>query len=590
MDQDSGLVDHRGRPIQSTYKKASPPKLGEAFGSRWDANSAMSMASMPGGGILQFNLDRLTLADFRMMRDHYQVNASLSVLTFMIHQLDWKVECDNEKIRKHCQDNMDRIWTQLVRGISQAFWSGYSPSILQWDNDLTGKTIQLTKVKDLRPEECAVNWKLVDGYAPPGYAKPKIRVYDGISQIGMSWPVPTENTLWYPLLMENGDWYGRKLLRPAFTSWFFSILLHLFSNRYFERFGEPMPVGRAPYDDEIDINGKKVPGRDVMLGLLQNFRSRGVVVLPDSRTTVGNDTSYDYQIEYLESQMRGADFERYTTRLDEEISLALFTPLLMLRTADVGSYNLGTTHAQVYNQMLNALSGDMKQYIDQFILGRMVDYNFGPTAKRATIKFRKLGDEKSEMVVALLQQLVATGTAKPDLAELGNIAGLTLTEVKEVTAVDPAQDPSADPDKDPNGKQDPADKNADSKSKDSKSKNPDGKGSGGSGGGAAKASGRAAEAMYERLEAQFGKAFREGTFGNGFDPSVGFRRQFEEGLRSEGVTADRAARAYAVAEGIVGDAAAMGTAVFATVEDVMRVVKNGVTGAMEDAQNGTNQA
>lgn len=583
MEQGSGLLDHRGRPVQSTYKKAAPPKLGEAFGSRWDMNSATQITQLPGGGLIQFNLDRLTIADFKMMRDHYQVNASLSVLTFMVHQLDWKIECDNERIRKHVQDNMDRIWTRLVRAISQAFWAGYSPSVLQWENDLAGRTIQLTKIKDLRPEECDVNWKLVEGYAPPGYIPPKIKVYDGIQQVGLPWPIPTENSFWYPLLMENGDWYGRKLLRPAFTPWFFSILVHLFSNRYFERFGEPMPIGRAPYDDEVDINGTRVPGRDVMLGLLQNFRSRGAVVLPSERSTVGNNTDYDYQIEYLESQMRGADFERYLMRLDEEISLALFTPLLMLRTADVGSYNLGTTHAQVYMQMLNALAGDFKEYVDKYILSRMVDYNFGLNAPRAVIKFRKLGDEKSEMVVSLLQQLVAAGAAKVDLVQLGEIAGLTLEEVKEVTAPD-GQDPNQ---QDPN-KQDP-NKNTDTKSKDGSGKSSDGKGgsSGSGSSGGSKASRRALEAMYERLRAQFTKAFREGTFGNGFEPSLGFQRQFEDGLRSEGVTPEVAAHAYARSVAFVADVAALGAASFPSVEDVMNVVEHGLDAAVEDAKNAT---
>jgi hypothetical protein len=52
--------------------------------------------------------------------------------------------------------------------------------------------------------------------------------------------------------------------------------------------------------------------------------------------------------------MRGADFERYMTRLDEEMSIGLFTPILLLRTADVGSYNLGQGHMQIYLWMLNA--------------------------------------------------------------------------------------------------------------------------------------------------------------------------------------------------------------------------------------------
>lgn len=579
-----GLVDRHGQPISSAnYKKASPPKLGEAFGSRWDANN-YTYAQMPGGGVLQFDLSKLTLADFRMMRDHYQVNASLSVLTFMVHQLDWEIECDNAKIRKHCQENMERIWTKLVRSISQAFWAGYSPSVLQWENDIAGKTVQLTKIKDLRPEECCVNWKLVEGWAPPMHVKPKIRVYDGIEQAGLSWPIPVENTLWYPLLMENGDWYGRKLLRPAFTSWFFSILMHLFSNRYFERFGEPLAVGRAPYDEEIDINGKSVSGRDVMLGLLQNFRSRGSVVLPSERSTQGNQTEFDYQIEYLESQMRGADFERYTMRLDEEISLALFTPLLMLRTADVGSYNLGTTHAQVYMQMLNALSGDMKEYIDSYVLSRMVDYNFSPTSPRARIKFRKLGDDKYDMVKIILQQLLSNGTAKVDLEELGAIAGLTITEVKEVTKVDPDQDPSADANADPNANKD-KDPNADPAP--SKGKGADGGGGKQGGGGKTQASRRAAEAMYERLEAQFNKAAREGTLGTSFVPSVGFRRQFEEELRAEGVTDNEINVAYSLIENLASDLASFGVEVMGSVEDTLAVLKVSIESITNEAQHAT---
>ena len=538
------------------FKKATPPKLGEAFAPTWQGVEGNSYYKLPGGGILQFDLSKLTLADYRMMRDHYQINASLSVLTFMMHQLDWKIESDNERVRKHCQENMEHIWTRLVRALSQAFWAGYSPNILQWENDIAGKTIQLTKIKDLIPEDCSVNWKDVEGWAPPGQVKPKIKVYDGIKQWGTAWPVPVENTLWYPLLMENGDWYGRKLLRPAFSSWFFSIIMHLFSNRYFERFGEPLPVGRAPYDDTLSVKGEQVQGTSVMLGLLQQLRSRGAVVLPSERSTVGNQTDYDYSIEYLESQMRGADFERYLMRLDEEISLSLFTPLLMLRTADVGSYNLGTTHAQVYMQMLNALSGDWAQYINDYILNRMVDVNFSPTTPRARIKFRKLGDEKMDMVKTLLQQMLANQTAKPDLVELGNIAGLTLTEVEEVTKPDPTQQPQEDPTSD-----DP------------------GGSSGGedTGSGESQNSRRVIEAMHGRLEAQITKAEREGTLTDGFVADPGFKKQFVTALMAEKrVSRDAADAIYARAEGYVADVISSGTAGFGSAVAMCHALKRGL--------------
>lgn len=552
----STLLDHRGQPLDlSSYKKAPPPKMGEAFRTRWNADVNLPFAHLPGSGLLQFDLSRLTLADFRMMRDHYQVNASLSVLTFMIHQLDWTIECDNSKIRNHVTANVAAVWTQLVRTISQAFWAGYSPGVLQWENDLTGRSIELTKIKDLIPDECSVNWKRVKGWAPPGFSSPEIPVYDGIKRLGEAWPIPAENTFWYPLLKENDDWYGRKLLRPAFTSWFFSILIHLFSNRYFERFGEPLPVGRAPYDDEIDIDGKRVPGRDVMLGLIQNLRSRGAVVLPSQKTVNGNTADYDYGIEYLESQMRGADFERYLMRLDEEISLALFTPLLMLRTADVGSYNLGTQHSHVYMQMLNALAGDMKMYIDKYILDRMVNYNFSPTSPRARIKFRKLGDDRIEMVRAVLQQLFANNTARPDLEELGRIAGLTLHEVKEVSkSEDPESQPPTGTGTDPNGKETQAQ--------------------------------RTISSMVERLRPQIDKAFRDGTVGDGFAPSLGFERQFEDALRAEG--RDSIAHAtYAQMNALVQTLSREGKALFSSSDDMVLAVRRGLNAVLDGAGEAT---
>lgn len=431
------------RASGSEFKKAAPPQLGEAFGQVWH-NDSRVWNRLPGGGIIQFDLNQLTLSDFRAMKDHYQINASLSVLMFLMHQLDWKVVSDNPKIAKFCDDNMREVWTRMVRALSQSFWAGYSPNILQWENDIDGRAVKLTKIKDLIPELCDVNWKDVEGWAPPGHNKPKIQVYDGINQYGLGWPIPPENTLWYTLLKENQNVYGRKLLRPAFTPWYFSILIHMFANRYMERFGEPLPVGRAPMDNITLPNGKKTTGLAVMGEILQNLRNRAVVVLPDDRTLLGtSNAEFDYQIEYLESQMRGADFERYLMRLDEEISLALFTPLLILRTADVGSYNLGTTHWNVFQQMLNALSGDWAEYIDRYVLAPMVKFNFGANAKKAHIKFRKLGDEKSQLVITLLQALVSANKADLDLEQLGEIAGLTLSEVKEVTT--PPDAPPSDP-------------------------------------------------------------------------------------------------------------------------------------------------
>lgn len=284
------------------------------------------------------------------------------------------------------------------------------------------------------------------------------------------------------------------------------------------------------------MDGTSMSGYKAMEQILTNLRNRSVVVMPSDRVPVGsNGTSseYAFDIEYLESQMRGADFERYLTRLDEEISLALFTPLLLLRTADTGSHNLGVGHMQMYLWMLNALAGDLKEYIDNYILSRLVDYNFGPKAPRAKWEFVKMGKQSAETVRFLIQTLMANGAVKPNIQELGDIVGLDLKEVQILT--------------DPNNPDAPGAPGADSNPNPTEKTVP-GQGAGGNNPqkpGVPRGRNRSGPRMVNqakatgsqitaRIQTQVEKAFRDGTFGRTFTPSMGFRRRFEESLNAEG--------------------------------------------------------
>jgi hypothetical protein len=503
------LLGPNGQPIQE-FKKAPPPKLGPAFGN-WAGRDAL-LNQMPGGAILQFNLDMLTLADFRAMRYHPQINASLTILKFMIHQIDWWIDCEDKKIADTVQRIMEEMWTRMVRALSQSHWAGYSPIALEYDNNMVESTIDITKFKDLRPEECVVNWKYVEGYAPSGKVRPKIPVYDGIKQFGAPYPIPPENTLWYPLLMENGDYYGTKILKAAFAPWYFSTLVHLFANRYYERFGEPLPVGRAPFDDEVDTGDGYKNGKEVMEGILMNLRNRSVVVLPSQTQPLAHASTkavYDYDIEYLESQMRGADFEKYLSRLDEEMSLGIFTPILLFKSGDVGSHNLGVQHTQTFLWMLNALAGDMKEYIDRYVCERLKALNFSPKAPRCQWRFRPLGKENAETVRAVLTALVTNGEVGVDLEQLGMIIGLDLKQIQQVgTNPDGTPDPTK-PDQRVRDK--PGEKRK--------------------GVGEPRATGRQ---ISNRVATQVEKAWREGKFGTGFKPDMGHKRRMIEAFRMEG--------------------------------------------------------
>lgn len=452
------------------FRVAGPPKFGEAYGNWAGRTQEEAIWQMPGGALMQFDLRRLGLADYRQMLDHYQVSIAQQILTVMMYSIDWWITHPDKKIESMLNEQMRDIWIQLVRGMSQARWAGYSPMVLQWENNPRTGYIQVNKVKDLYPEECNVHWKKVKGYAPRGQAKPDRYIYDGINQSGWSnykfsdgtWDnqgnenknfIPPESTFWYTYQMPNGDYYGRKALRPAFPPVFFSNLLHLFANRYFERFGEPLPIGRAPWDEDVTMpDGTQAKGHRAMERILDNLRSRAAVVLPSDKAfdANGNQTDFDYNIEYLESQMRGADFERYMARLDEEISLAFFLPVLLYRVSEIGSFNLGESHLRLFQTSRNYEAEDVARQIEKFILRRLIDYNFGPGLENAKFEFRPMGKDRDETTRAILQSAIQQQQLKIDAEDMSMLAGVKLEEVVQV--VDPETQPINPPKTVKNGK------------------------------------------------------------------------------------------------------------------------------------------
>lgn len=445
--------------VQSTKK----PKIGEIGG--WSNLNLIKAELLPAQNNLQFDTSKLRLSDYRMMRDHYQINSSLSLLTFMVHQAKWNIKCEDKKVADHVEFNLRKIWTRLVRAMSVAFWSGYSPNALQWENDSHVGKVMLTKIKDLLPEECSPRWKKtklvggqrlgtdIDWQDQTGKlnGKGQGRIFDGIKQAGYA-DIPVENSFWYPVLQESGNMYGKKLLNAAFQPWFFSLLMHMFANRYYERFGEPAIIARAPYDEDVIINGNPVKSNVLMQHFGSVVRSGAVAVLPSDKIQSGmdNDSDYEYTLEYLESQMRGADFERYIHILDQEMSLATFTPVLMTQTGDGGSFNLGVTHTQMYFRQINAILADMKEYIDRYILEPMALYNFGDNVKRPEIQFRDLGGTDPETIRAIVSALIGSGkyNIQFDPTELGQELGMTIEKIEEVT--EPADVPIADDNPDDN--------------------------------------------------------------------------------------------------------------------------------------------
>jgi hypothetical protein len=385
-------------------------------------NSLLSPLSLPDG--TKYRSDKISIATYRKMRDNYQISACLNVIAFMLQKLDWYIDADEstDEVKKVVETSIGNIWTQLMRGITKAVWSGYSPMTKVFSLD--GKYIVLKKIRDLAPETCNIKTD-------------KKGNFDGFFQYKgqqTEEEIDPKYAFWYAFQMEDGDLYGNSMLKSAYKPWYYQELVHLFANRYYERFGEPVVKGTAPNETIEDKDGTKRDAMATIQTLGESLKSNSVITIPSETDEKGNLL---YDIKYLESQMRGVDFDTYLKRLDMEMARAIFIPDLMFGSGRVGSYELGREQKATFITGLMGIADDIFGYIQNYIVRQIVDLNFGETSVAPKIKYMPLSIVNQDTYATIVQSLINRGRVFPDIKALGEKMGLTLEEIHEQAVANP---------------------------------------------------------------------------------------------------------------------------------------------------------
>lgn len=358
-----------------------------------------------------YNNDDISIATYRKMRLDPQVSACLNVIKFTMQRIDWYVEGD-EQAKKVLEKSISNVWNDLIRSITKGLWAGFSPNTKVFTMD--GGNIVLKKIKDLSPETCRVK---IDKYGN----------YDGFYQeLNGKEYIPPQYGFWYANQMEDGDLYGNSMIKPAYKPWYYSELIHLFANRYYERFGEPVVLGRAPVGDTVeDKDGNKKDSMSAIQSAGEGIRNNTVLTIPSDRDDTGN---FLYDISYLESQMRGVDFDVYLKRLDLEKARAIFVPDLLLGSGNVGSYALGLEHKATFITGIMGIVDDFFQFINKYISQQIIELNY--PSQSAVLKYTPLSKVTEEAVVAIVRDLVKTGKIDPEIQAMSDRIGIPLEEGK----------------------------------------------------------------------------------------------------------------------------------------------------------------
>lgn len=369
---------------------------------------------------LVYNPDKITLDVYKKISKHYQVKAAISTIGYSIQQIDWFIQSDDKLVAEFVEHSIEKIWNSLIRSSTKALKYGFSPNVKVFELEMfKGKEyINYKKIKDLDPKDCQVKVDKFGNFDGFYYRK------GAFTNEGKDYVDP-KYAFWYVCNMENGNHYGESQLTYIYKPWFRSEKVHDFANRYYERFGEPLVVGRAPSGSTIQLpDGKKINSQEAMQIVISEIRSHSSAQLPSNRDEKGN---YEYVLEYLESQMRGFDFETYLSRLDKEIAVGLLFPQLMLGGEKGGSYALGGSQLQSFYTNLMGMMDNISDYINAYMIPQLVEYNFG-VGKSANFSYQPLTVDAKKDIQEMIMQLVKDGKVMPDVAQIEARSGVKLQE------------------------------------------------------------------------------------------------------------------------------------------------------------------
>jgi hypothetical protein len=280
----------------------------------------------------------------------------------------WWIDGASDEIRGIVTELLRPIIRPLFRSCLNAVEFGHQAHEKVWELRTLGGAAYYAyrKLKDLEPGTFEL------------FADENGR-YAGLQQPHMNEPVSPDKTFVMTLNKEWGNLYGRGRLDAAYEPWYWSSVIYMFANRYFERKADPVMKAYGPPEMRVNpATGVEEHTLDALNNTLASLRGSGSITLPDERDEHGNRR---WDVEYLIDDQRGEMFKSYLEHLDAKKLRALFVPERSLtQDGSVGSYSAAQQYADTFLLMEAGLLQDIVGQVNEFVVRPLVEVNFGPAA------------------------------------------------------------------------------------------------------------------------------------------------------------------------------------------------------------------
>jgi len=353
--------------------------------------------------------EEVPLSAFRRMRTDPQVQAGLSVIKLPILAQTFSIEGPGgatdatDTIEKAISGAYNKILQRALLAVE----FGFSAQEIVWSE--SDGLFTISGSYDFDPVNVKLNideFGDVHSYTIPG----------GIE-------IPKDKAFIFTHRKEFGNPYGTSRLLSCYDVWRTKELIWLFTNRYYERKGNPPTIVKypsSPNQKETDRNANDAI--EMGRGLLEN----AVVALPSTRDEFGKEI---WELGYLTDDARAGMFLDYLKYLDRMILRAMFIPdRVMTQEDSSGSYALARAHLDLFLVSEDGLISDIEEEINNQIVRRILDYNFGKDIPGFRLRISRLSRMDRELMASIFMEMVRSGDARLPAETLAKELGLPATE------------------------------------------------------------------------------------------------------------------------------------------------------------------
>lgn len=213
--------------------------------------------------------------------------------------------------------------------------------------------------------------------------------------------IPGEHSIYYAAQEEEKRFYGQSYFQAAFYHWDKKYKLYVIAQIAAQRAAVGTRVGTMPNNPNVTEKGK-------FLRALADLGVAQYIAVPEG-----------YKVEGLR-EFSGFDFLAHINHHNSQMSKSILAGFFDKEQGggDAGKLvDFGTQSDSLFLTMLGTIMSEIEDVINQHIIPRFIDWNFG-TARYPKFQFGSLSEQQKTSMLDLFKQLATAGealTIRPEL-------------------------------------------------------------------------------------------------------------------------------------------------------------------------------